>query len=114
MRSSPTTTLLSRSPLDVAGPRLLDLLTTVPDPRGRRGRQHDLASIHAVGLGAVLARARSFVAIGKWAAHQPIDTMRILGVTTPAGLDESTIQRVFELLDGDVLDRGSRGVLVDS
>lgn len=105
MSSSPTTTPLSPPPLAVAGSRLLDLLKTVPDPRGRRGRQHDLASILAVGLGAVLAGARSFVAIGEWVAHQPIQTLRAVGVTTPAGPDESTIRRVFALLDADVLDR---------
>jgi len=84
---------------------LLDLLKTVPDPRGRRGRQHHLSAILAVGLAAVIAGARSFVAIGEWVAHQPIEALRVLGVTTPAGPDESTIRRVFALLDADVLDQ---------
>ncbi len=105
MSSSPTNTdLLPTSP-DVSGPRLLDLLKSVSDPRGRRGRQHQLAAILAVGLGAVLAGARSFVAIGEWAAHQPIETLRALGVTTAAGPDESTIRRVFALIDADFLDK---------
>ena len=104
MSSSPTPAPSSPTPPAVTGPRLLDLLSEVPDPRGRRGRQHDLASILAVGLGAVLAGARSFVAIGKWAAHQPLETLRALGVTNPAAPDESTIRRTFALLDADVLD----------
>ena len=69
----------------------MELLKTVPDPRAHRGRRHDLAAVLAVGLGAVVAGARSFVAIGEWVAHQPIQTLRVLGVTTATGPDESTI-----------------------
>jgi len=102
----------SRTPADpscpsarLGGSGLLDLLKTLPDPRGRRGRQHGLSAILAVGLAAVIAGAKSFVAIGEWVAHQPIETLRGLGVTTAAGPDESTIRRVFALLDADVLDQ---------
>jgi len=105
MSSSRTTTALSPTPPDVAGSGLLELLKTVPDPRSRRGRQHHLAAILAVGLGAVIAGARSFVAIGEWVAHQPTETLRALGLTTPAGPDESTIRRIFALIDADVLDK---------
>lgn len=58
-----------------------------------------------VGLAAVIAGARSFVAIGEWVAHQPIETLRALGITAAAGPDESTIRRVFARLDADVLDQ---------
>ena len=105
MSSSRTPADLSSPPAHGAGSGLLDLLKTVPDPRGRRGRQHHLSAILAVGLAAVIAGARSFVAIGEWVAHQPIEALRVLGVTTPAGPDESTIRRVFALLDADVLDQ---------
>src|SRR5579875_1549189 len=47
---------------------LLDLLAQVPDPRKRRGRRHSLAGLLAVGVAAVIAGARSFAAIGQWAA----------------------------------------------
>jgi hypothetical protein len=39
---------------------LLDLLAQVPDPRKRRGRRHQLASLLAVGIAAVIAGSRSF------------------------------------------------------
>jgi Transposase len=52
----------------------------------------------------VIAGARSFVAIGEWVACQPIETLRVLGVTGPAVPDESTIRRVFARLDPNVLD----------
>jgi predicted transposase YbfD/YdcC len=105
MSSSRTPTDLSPAPAHEAGSGLLDLLKTVPDPRGRRGRQHHLSAILAVGLAAVIAGAKSFVAIGEWVAHQPIEALHALGVTTPAGPDESTVRRVFALLDADVLDQ---------
>ena len=65
----------------------MDLLRTVPDPRAHRGRRHDLSAVLAVGLGAVAAGARSFVSIGEWVAHQPIQTLRVLGVTAATPSD---------------------------
>jgi predicted transposase YbfD/YdcC len=105
MSSSRTTAHLPAALADTSGSRLLDLLKTVPDPRARRGRRHDLASVLAVGLAAVIGGARSFVAIGEWVAHQPLETRRVLGVTGAAVPDESTIRRVFARLDSDLLDR---------
>jgi len=105
MSSSPTPADSSAPPAREVGSGLLDLLKTIPDPRGRRGRQHQLSAILAVGLAAVIAGAKSFTAIGEWVAHQPIEVLRVLGVTTPAGPDESTIRRVFARLDADVLDQ---------
>ena len=47
--------------------RLLQALSTVPDPRRRRGRRHSLQSILLVAISAVLAGARSYAAIADWA-----------------------------------------------
>ncbi len=96
---------MSPVPAHEAGSGLLELLKTIPDPRGRRGRQHGLPVILAVGLAAVIAGARSFVAIGEWVAQQPIETLQTLGVTTARGPDESTIRRVFGRLDAGLLDQ---------
>jgi len=84
---------------------LLDLLKTITDPRARRGRRHDLPAVLAVGLAAVVAGAKSFVAIGEWVAAQPIETLQVLGVTGPAAPDESTIRRVFARMDSGLLDQ---------
>lgn len=57
----------------------------------------------ACALAAVLAGARSFVAIGEWTAHQSpeaLDRFGIVGVVP----GESTIRRVLGRLDGDLLD----------
>jgi predicted transposase YbfD/YdcC len=81
----------------------LALLASVPDPRARRGVRHQLPAILAVGLAAVLAGARSFVAIGEWVAHQSTQTLTQLGVTGVAP-GESTIRRAFTRLEADTLD----------
>src|SRR5436305_11834017 len=48
--------------------RLLEALSAVPDPRQRRGRRYSLQSILLIAVSAVLAGARSYAAIGDWAA----------------------------------------------
>ena len=102
MTSSPTLSPTSASGTPIR-PELLSLLATIPDPRDPRGRQHQLAPILAVGLAAVLAGARSFVAIGEWVAHQPAHALHELGVPG-RGPTESTIRRAFGRLEADTLD----------
>ena len=58
---------------------LPDLLAQVPDPRKRRGRRHPLAGLLAVGIAAVAAGARSFAAIGQWAADAGPEVLAGLG-----------------------------------
>src|SRR5689334_20426475 len=83
---------------------LVDLLAQVPDPRKRRGRRHALAGLLAVGIAAVIAGARSFTAIGQWAADAGPEALAMLGAARgPA--DESTFRRAFSLVSADVLDR---------
>lgn len=105
MSSSPTPADLLAAHAAHRSTRLLDLLSRVTDPRARRGRRHHLAVVLAVGLAAVTTGAKSFVAIGEWAAAAPIETLRALGVTGPVAPGESTIRRVFALIDADLLDR---------
>ncbi|MGW4486852.1 transposase family protein [Amycolatopsis sp. NPDC004368] len=50
---------------------LRELLRQVPDPRDRRGIRHSVASILGPGRGSGVAGARSFAAIGEWAADAP-------------------------------------------
>jgi len=101
MSSSPT------APPGTSTPGRLDLLTllrSVPDPRDPRGVRHPLPAILAVGLAAVLAGARSFIAIGEWVGHQSAQSLALLGVGG-AGPEESTIRRAFTRVDADVLDQ---------
>jgi DDE_Tnp_1-associated len=89
---------------------LLEDLATIADPRKRRGRRHTLATVLAVAVAAVLAGARSLVAIGEWAADAPQPVLAALGVRRdplrrvwrPPG--EATVRRVLARVDPDALD----------
>lgn len=83
---------------------LLSLLARLGDPRDRRGRRHALAGVVAVGIAAVLAGARSFVAIAEWLADQEAEVLSALGLCPGRLPTESTIRRVFTRLDPDLLD----------
>ncbi len=83
--------------------QLLDLLATVPDPRDPRGVRYRLGGVLAVAVTAVLAGARSFAAIGEWAADLSGEQLARLGLGTAP--DESTLRKLFARLDADQLDR---------
>ncbi|MEV6212268.1 transposase family protein [Kitasatospora sp. NPDC051914] len=53
------------------GAGLVERLALLPDPRDRRGLRHPLVSVVLVAASAVLTGARSFRAIGQWAAEAP-------------------------------------------
>jgi predicted transposase YbfD/YdcC len=82
---------------------LLVALAEVPDPRQVRGRRHRLVTVLAVSVCAVLAGARSYVAIAEWAHDLPVSARLRLGIgrTAPS---ESTIRRILQLVDLDALD----------
>jgi predicted transposase YbfD/YdcC len=89
---------------------LLGCLAALPDPRDRRGLRHDLASVLAVAVCAVLAGAASLSAIGEWAADAPPAVLVSLGIR-PDPLtgavrapDEATVRRVLAGIDTDALD----------
>jgi DDE_Tnp_1-associated len=52
-------------------------LAAVTDPRRPRGVRHALASLLAVSVAAVLARARSFTEIGEWAADTSQEVLAV-------------------------------------
>ena len=89
---------------------LLEDLAKIADPRKRRGRRHPLGAVLAVAVAAVLAGARSLVAIGEWAADAPAPVLAALGVRRdplrrawrPPG--EATVRRVLAGVDPDALD----------
>jgi hypothetical protein len=74
MSSSPTLTVVDQFDEDEfpdipeAPAALLATLKTVPDPRKPRGLRHGLPGILAIAVCAVIAGARSFVAIAEWGA----------------------------------------------
>jgi len=87
----------------VCGSDVLSALSRVPDPRARRGVRHQMTTILAVALCAVLAGARSYVALGEWAANACPQVLSALGVggCPPC---ESTLRRTLQRLGGEDLD----------
>ena len=91
-------------------PSLREHLADVPDPRDPRGVRHSLTSLLLAAVAAVLAGARSFTAIGEWAADAPPRVLAALGVRYDplAGCfrppDEATIRRVLEAVDATAVE----------
>jgi predicted transposase YbfD/YdcC len=85
------------------GADLLAALAAVPDPRKTRGRRHRLVTVLAVSVCAVLAGARSYVAIAEWAHDLPVSVRLRLGIGRRAP-SESTIRRILQAVDLDSLD----------
>jgi predicted transposase YbfD/YdcC len=89
---------------------LLGYLAQIADPRHRRGRRHPLVGVLGVAVCAVLAGARSLVAIGEWASDAPWQVLAALGTRRdpltgawrPPG--EATVRRVLARVDPDALD----------
>jgi hypothetical protein len=88
---------------------LLGSLAQITDPRQRRGRRHALGAVLAVAVAAVLAGAKSLVAIGEWAADAPGPVLAALGVRRDPlrriwRPPEATVRRVLARVDSDALD----------
>ncbi|MFC3898474.1 ISAs1 family transposase [Lentzea rhizosphaerae] len=89
---------------------LRDHLAAVPDPRHRRGRRHTITTILLIAAAAALTGARSFAAIGEWAADLPQHLLAVLGARMDRrrgryrAPEETTLRRVLGSVDGDALD----------
>jgi hypothetical protein len=95
---------LEKLPLHGQG-GLFDLLRGIPDPRNRRGTRHKIESILATAICSVVAGARSFIAMGEWAAEQSRETLLLLGSGRGKPPNERTYRRVFRNLDTNELER---------
>jgi hypothetical protein len=82
---------------------LLAALAQVPDPRKPRGLRHGLPVILSIAVCAVIADARSFVAIAEWAGAATPGAVAKLGVTGEVP-SESTIRRTINKIDANGLD----------
>jgi hypothetical protein len=110
--SSPIVVLSAHPGLDGVEPGadLLVALAAVPDPRKARGCRHRLVTVLAIGVCAVLAGARSYVAIAEWAHDLPVSARLRLGLGRRAP-SESTIRRILQAVDLDALDVAVSGWL---
>lgn len=82
--------------------QLLDALERVPDPRDPRGKRYPPPSVLALAITATIAGARSFAAIGQWAADAPGQRLGAFGILGQAP-EASTLRKLFTRLDADAL-----------
>jgi predicted transposase YbfD/YdcC len=82
---------------------LLAVLAQIPDPRKARGIRHKFQAVLALAVCAVLAGARSYIAIGEWAADADALTLSEVGARTVVPC-ETTFRRTLQSLDADLLD----------
>jgi len=78
---------------------LLEALRGVPDPRCRRGRRYELATVLALAVCAMVCGARSLYAIAQWGRdHRELvcEALGIARLTTP---DHATLHRIFRHLE---------------
>ncbi len=91
--------------IDSARIPLVEVFAAVPDPRARRGVRHALPVVLTVATAAVLAGAKSLLAVAEWVAEADRDALSQLGIDPDAVLpSESTIRRTLAGLDGNDLD----------
>ena len=99
---------VEKLPLEGQG-GLFEILASIPDPRKRRGVRHQVQSVLATAICAVLAGARSFIAMGEWAAEQSEETLQRLGSKRGRPPSERTYRRLFATLDMAEIDRRTGG-----
>lgn len=94
------------SPVAEAGElgSLAQALAVVPDPRSRRGVRHPVSAVLTIAVCAVTAGARSYAAIGQWAADLDPGQRAVVGLGRRAP-DATTIWRVLTAVDPARLDQ---------
>jgi len=81
------------------GDSLMDVLSSLPDPRSAHGRRHPLGAVLALGVCGMLCGARSLYAIAQWGRDQGAPVARALGFTRDRTPCASTLHQVFRRLD---------------
>jgi hypothetical protein len=84
-------------------PRLWDVLGTIFDRRGRKGRRYPLQALLAVALAAMLAGANDLRAIFRWGRRLKPEALALFGLETAPC--HSQWFYFFRSLDGDALAR---------
>lgn len=81
------------------GTPLMEVLSSLPDPRSAHGRRHPLGAILTLAVCAMLCGARSLYAISQWGRDHGSDMAQALGFTRDRTPCVSTLHRVFSRLD---------------
>src|ERR1051326_3758033 len=109
MPASPSSLIASLSavPGGLSAPNVASglpmVLAQVPDPRARRGVRHQLSVVVTAAGCAVVAGARSYIAIAEWVADLPPDLAVLLGIRADRRPSEAMIRRLLQAVDADLL-----------
>src|SRR5664279_5576278 len=97
----------------------MEVFAQVPDPRDPRGVRHDLATLLTLAQTAVLAGARTLLAIAEWTQDADRDMLSRIGIAADQPLpSESTMRRTLARLAAGMATRvgqlaGRRVIAVD-
>jgi hypothetical protein len=92
---------------------LKEKISTIVDPRKRRGIRHPLTNVLSLSVAAVLCGARSYIAIAEWASYLSRDTLLRFGCRRKAP-SEPTIRRILQKIDVDSFDRAISSWLTET
>ena len=82
---------------------LWEALGSVPDRRGRRGRQYKLQSVLGIATAAILAGANDLKAIARWGRRLKREALDVFGIADGKAPCHSTYYYVFRSLDAEAL-----------
>ena len=83
---------------------LVEMLVRVPDPRGRRGRSHDLVPILCLAVVAILAGRTTLQGIAQFGRDHGAGLAHALGFRRAKTPSIATYSRLFRRLDVDALE----------
>jgi hypothetical protein len=92
----------------MAGPSLIELLATVPDPRKPRGRLHPLTAILSLAVVAMLAGMKSLEAIAQFGRDHGPGLAHALGFRRKKTPAKSTLSEIFRAIDRDAFEAALR------
>lgn len=92
----------------MAGPSLVELLATIPDPRKPRGRIHPLTAVLSLAVVAMLAGMKSLEAIAQFGRDHGAGLAHALGFRRKKTPAKSTLSEIFRALDLDAFEAALR------
>jgi len=94
----------STSTIEIKVPSLVEILSDIPDFRKARGIRHPLPAILTLACAAMMCGYRSQSAIAQWGSNYGEQWLHLLGFTRCKAPSQSTIHRIFDGVDINMLE----------